>query len=77
MNWDLLRRECTRIFAKYAWKTKLGTFDVAIVASAILAGAVRFLSFDATARALAAAEGLEVFPALDVAGERLVSLLKH
>jgi hypothetical protein len=66
MNWDLLRRECNALFSKYAWKADLGTFDTAIVASVKLAGGTRFLSFDAKARALASAEGIGVFPALDL-----------
>lgn len=77
MNWDLLRRECHALMARYAWKISLGTFDTAVVASAKLAGGTRFLSFDTKAKALAAAEGLEVFPALDLEGKRLVSVLKH
>src|SRR5437867_6020095 len=77
MNWDLLRRECYALFSRYAWKTKLGTFDAAIVASAKLAGATQFLSFDATAKVLAAAEGMRVFPPLDADGRRWLAQLKH
>ncbi len=77
MNWDLLRRECQVLFARYAWKTHLGTFDTAVVASAKLAGETRFLSFDTRAKALAAAEGLKVFPPLDAAGRRILSELKR
>jgi predicted nucleic acid-binding protein len=77
MNWDILRRECNALFSKYAWKAEVGTFDTALIASAKLAGATRFLSFDNTARALAVIEGLEVFPALDVTDKRLVSRLKR
>jgi len=77
MNWDLLRNECNALFSKYAWKADIGTFDTAIVASAKLAGARQFLSFDAMARALAVAEGLQVFPALDDAGKSRVLLLKR
>ena len=77
MNWDLLRQECNRLFSKYAWKTAAGTFDTAIVASARLAGATRFLSFDATAKVLAAAGGIEVFPALDTAEKQLLARLRQ
>ncbi len=77
MNWNLLRRECNALFAKYAWKVVLGTFDTAIVASARLAGATRFLSFDVTARALAAAEGFEVYPALGRRDKPMVIRLKR
>ena len=77
MNWDLLRRECNALSSKYAWKFGLGTFDTAIVACAKLAGATRFLSFDANARALASAEGIGVFPALEQAERRLLAQLKR
>jgi len=77
MNWDLLRRECNSLFAKYAWKIGLGTFDSAIVASAKLAGATQFLSFDQTARILAFAEGITVFPVLDGVAKREVARLKR
>jgi hypothetical protein len=40
MNWDVLRRECNALFSKYAWKTGLGTFDTAVVASVKLAGRI-------------------------------------
>jgi predicted nucleic acid-binding protein len=77
MNWDFLRRECNALFAKYAGKLTLGTFDTAIIASVKLAGGTRFLSFDAKARALASAEGIGVFPTLEPAERRLVAQLKH
>jgi predicted nucleic acid-binding protein len=77
MNWDLLRHECYRLFARYSWKAPLGTFDAAIVASAKLAGATRFLSFDKAASALARAEGMDVFPTLDAAGKQPVSEMKR
>jgi len=76
MSWDLLRRECHALFARYAWKTQLGTFDTAVVASAKLAGGTQFLSFDTRAKALATAEGLKVFPPLDAEGKRILSLFK-
>jgi predicted nucleic acid-binding protein len=77
MNWDLLRRECNALFLKYSYKANLGTFDTAIVASVKLAGGTRFLSFDATARALASAEGIGIFPALEPAERRLLAQLKR
>ena len=64
MNWDLLRGECNGLTARYAWKAALGTLEAAIVASAKLAGATKFLSFDVIARALASAEEMDVFPVL-------------
>jgi predicted nucleic acid-binding protein len=77
MNWDLLRRECNALFLKYSYKANLGTFDTAIVASVKLAGGTRFLSFDATARSLASAEGIGIFPALEPAERRLLAQLKR
>ena len=50
MNWSLLRRDCEDLFARYGWRLTIGTFDAAIVASARLAGATCFLSFDLTAK---------------------------
>ena len=76
MNWNLLRQECNQLFSKYAWKIAIGTFDTAIVASAKLAGGTRFLSFDTTARGMAAAEGIEVYPALNSAEKQLLAGLK-
>ena len=63
--------------ALYAWKVTPGTFDTAIVACAKLAGATRFLSFDTTAKALAGAEGIDVFPPLDSAGKQLLARLRR
>jgi predicted nucleic acid-binding protein len=65
------------LLARYAWKVTMGTFDTAIVASARLAGATRFLSFDMTAKALAYAEGLNVFPPLDTVGKQLLARLRR
>jgi hypothetical protein len=76
MNWDLLRRECNTLFGRYAWKASVGSFDTAIVASIKLAGGTRFLSFDTAARALAKAEGINVFPPLDAGGKKLLTELK-
>lgn len=77
MNWDLLRQECNRLFSKYACKAPVGTFDTAIVASARLAGGTRFLSFDTTARAIAAAEGIAAFPGLDASEKQLLARLRQ
>ena len=77
MNWDLLRRECNRLFSKYAWRVPVGTFDTGVVASVKLAGGTRFLSFDSTAKALAAAESLMVFPPLDAGEKQLLARLKR
>jgi predicted nucleic acid-binding protein len=77
MNWHLLRRECEVIFSRYAWRANLGTFDVAIVASAKLAGGRCLLSFDGRLKALAVAEGMEVFPPLDRDGKDVLASLKR
>ena len=71
MNWDALRRDAFSLFAKYSPKANLGTLDIAILASARLAGATRLLSFDETLKAVAVAEGLDVFPPLSTEGKRL------
>jgi hypothetical protein len=65
------------LFSKFAWKLAVGTFDTAIIASVKLAGGTRFLSFDATARTMAAAEGIEVFPALAAEEKQLLSHLRR
>jgi predicted nucleic acid-binding protein len=77
MNWHLLRRECEAIFARYAWSATLGTFDGAIVASAKLAGGRRLLSFDGRLKALAVAEGMDVFPPLDRDAKEFLASLKR
>jgi predicted nucleic acid-binding protein len=74
MNWDFVRREAFELFARYSHRATLGTLDVALLASAKLSGATRLLSFDQTLRALAVAEGLEVFPPLDAEGQLLPTL---
>lgn len=77
MNWDLLRRECNTLFSKYAWSAAVGTFDTAVIASLKLAGGTRFLCFDSTARALAAAEAIEVYPALEPSERQTASRLRQ
>jgi predicted nucleic acid-binding protein len=77
MNWDLVRRDGFSLFAKYSHRMAVGSLDVAILASAILSGADRLLSFDRTLQALAAAEGLEVFPPLDSQGKSLLAKLSR
>lgn len=77
MNWEFLRRDTFALFAKYAHKVTLGTFDFALLASAKLAGATRLLSFDETLRALAVAEGLPVFPELGTDGQSLLAQLRR
>jgi predicted nucleic acid-binding protein len=77
MNWEFVRRDAFGLFAKYSHRATLGTLDVAILASAKLSGATRLLSFDQTLKALATAEGLDVFPPLDGHGRQLLAKLKR
>jgi hypothetical protein len=70
------RRDAFELFARYSHRLALGTFDVALLASAKLSGATRLLSFDRTLQALAAAEGLHVFPPLDAESKRWLTQLK-
>lgn len=77
MNWDLVRRDAFGLFTRYSHRATVGTFDVAILASAKLSGAARLLSFDETLKALASAEGLEVFPALETRGRQLLAKLRR
>ncbi|MBI5799660.1 MAG: PIN domain-containing protein [Verrucomicrobia bacterium] len=76
MNWDLVRRNTLALFSRYAHKSTLGTFDMALLASAQLAGATRILSFDETLKAVAVAEGLEVFPPLTAEGRQILAALR-
>jgi predicted nucleic acid-binding protein len=76
MNWDFVRRESYRLFEKYSPRATIGSFDAAILASALLAGATRMLSFDENLKALAAAEGLRVFPELSNEGRVFLARLK-
>ncbi len=77
MNWPLVRQEAVEIFRRRAHRLPLGTFDVTLLASAKLAGAKTFLSFDETAKALAVAEGLEVFPELSQEAKSLLKKLRN
>lgn len=75
LNWDFVRRDAFELFARYAHRTALGSMDVAILASARLSGATRVLTFDETLKALATAEGIEVFPALTSEGKSILTKL--
>ena len=77
MNWDLVRRNTLVLLQRYAHKATLGTFDMAVLASAQLAGATRFLSFDETIKAVAVAEGMEVFPPLEAEGRQILAALRR
>jgi predicted nucleic acid-binding protein len=77
LNWDFVRRDAFALFARYAPRATLGSMDVGILASAILSGATRFLSFDETLKALAVAEGIEAFPPLTSEGKSILAKLKR
>src|ERR1051326_6044808 len=76
MNWDLLRRETNLIFDRFSYKSTIGTFDAAIVASAQLAGGREILSFDERLKAVAVTLGLKVFPELGREGKQFVAELR-
>jgi predicted nucleic acid-binding protein len=76
MNWEFLRRDAFTLFARYSPKIKVGTFDMAVLASANLSGATRLLSFDETLKVVAVAEGLSVFPPLAETGKRILSQIR-
>jgi predicted nucleic acid-binding protein len=76
MNWDALRQETNRLFERYRHKTTDGTFDATLLASAQLAGAREFLSFDEPLKAIAAALELKVFPELGPEGKALLGRLR-
>ena len=76
MNWDLLRRETNRLFERFSPQATIATFDTAIVASALLAGAREFLTFDQKLAALALASGIKVFPDLTTEGRRFLAKLR-
>jgi predicted nucleic acid-binding protein len=77
MNWDFLRRNAFNLFSKYSPRVVVGTLDMAILASAQLAGATRLLSFDETLKAVAVARRMEVFPPLTKNGKRLLAALRN
>ena len=76
LNWDSVRRDAFDLFARYAPRATIGTFDMAILASARLSGATQFLSFDENLKAVALAEGLDVFPMLGPEGKAMLNRLK-
>lgn len=77
LNWDFLRRDAFALFSLYAPRATLGSMDVAILASARLSGATRILTFDETLKALAAAEGIEVFPPLTSESRSMLGRLRR
>jgi predicted nucleic acid-binding protein len=77
LNWDFVRRDAFALFARYAPRATLGAMDVAILASARLSGATRILTFDETLKALAVAEGIDVFPPLTSPGKSMLARLSR
>lgn len=76
MNWNLLRRQTDQIFERFSHRAVIGTLDAAIVASAELAGARQFLSFDEHIKGLAVAVGIPVYPDLSADGRAFLAKLK-
>lgn len=76
INWSLVRRQTEDIFERFAHKATIGTLDAAIIASAQLAGARQFLSFDQPLKALAIALGIPVFPDVDKEGRAFLAKLR-
>ena len=74
---EKLEAQSFALFARYSRKLTLGTSDVFIIAAGQLAGATGFLSFDGVARALASAEGLDVFPELNELEKSIRARLKR
>ncbi len=77
LNEAKLEERAFALMARYSRKATLGTFDIFIIATALLADGERVLSFDGLARALASAEDLDVFPELTAAEKSLRSRLKR
>ncbi len=78
MDWAAISNKAEELFARHSHRAKLGTFDVMLVASAVLSDATHFLSFDtnSSARALAAAAKLKLFPELAEADRQRLSTLR-
>ena len=76
MQWDRVRQKTLELFSRYSHRSAIGSFDTVLVASALLTGATHFLSFDSSAKALAAAERLAVFPELTVPEKAALAKLR-
>lgn len=76
MNWDSQRQKTMELLVRYRHKAAIGTFDTALVASALLVGGTHFLSWDQPAKALAVAERLQVFPELNDPGKAILAALR-
>lgn len=78
-DWLAIRGRARDLFRRYSHKASLGTLDVLHLAAAQLAGCAHFASFDtgSSARALAAALRLEVFPELSARDRELLTRLKR
>ena len=75
-HWDLVKKRSNELFSKYSHKASIGTFDMTLIASALLSGADTFLSYDEQAKALAAAERLTVSPNLSEHGKKLLGAFR-
>ena len=74
LNWHDAFRQAESLARRFSAALKPGGHDLVLVAAAVTAGAAWFLSLDRNScqRALAAAAGLHVWPALDKAEKGLV-----
>jgi hypothetical protein len=79
LNWERLQQRAFALSERYSHKAAVGSFDLAIIAHAGLCGATHFLSFDtgSSARALAAAEKMEVCPPLAEADKARLAALRR
>jgi len=79
MDWLQVQQRAFALSERYSHKAKLGSFDLAIIAHAGLCGATHFLCFDTNscARALAAAERMQVWPPLVEADKAKLAALRH
>lgn len=77
-SWEAITAKADELIHLYAHKTRLGTMDMLILASALKAEATHFLSFDTKSnlRALAAVLKLKVFPDLTTDDRRRIAALR-
>ena len=77
-SWDAIAAKAHELIQFHAHKTRLGTMDMLILASALKAEATHFLSFDTNSnlRALASVLKLKVFPELTADDRRRIAALR-
>lgn len=77
-SWISIEAKAKVLFRQFSCKSRIGTLDTMILASAILAGATHFLSFDSNSnlRALASVLKLKVFPELTPEDKRRMTAFR-